>query len=183
MPCWSPQSLLCPRRISILGGMDLDVEGHNFFSEHLSSFYQINHKFSDKQWEAVFLLGWWWLLMSLSLALFEWRLDIFHCFVRNNRQNYRCTETQAKGKDVQKWTTNCLSGLRISVHELGVDSMFTSLLSKGEEPDSTSWVQAQRQADMLGELQDSAGSVSRDWLLCCQNVTSFCATINGETMT
>lgn len=88
-----------------------------------------------------------------------------------------------KGKDVQKWTTNCLSGLHIIVYELGVDSMFTSLLSKGEEPDSTSWVQAWRQAAVLGELQDSASSISWDWLLCCQNTISFCATISGETMT
>lgn len=93
---------------------------------------------------------------SFPWPLFEWRSDIFHHFVRNNSQNYHCTASHAKGKDVQKWTTNCLSGLHIIVYELGVDSVFTSLLSKGEETDSTSWVQARRQAAVLVGLQDSA---------------------------
>lgn len=114
---------------------------------------------------------------------FECRSDIFHHFVRSNSQNYHCKESHAKGKDVQRRTTNCLSGPRIAVYELGVDSVFTSLLSEGEETDSTSWVQAWRQADILVGLQDSAVSVSWDLLLYRQSVISFCATINGETMT
>lgn len=105
---------------------------------------------------------------SFPWPLFEGGSDIFHHFAMDNSQNYHCTESHAKGKDAQKWTTDCLSGLHITVYELGVDSMFTSMLSEGEETDSTSWVQAQRQADTLVGLQAYAVFHLMSWLPCCQ---------------